>query len=503
MQKRQDKTTRINSSYQRSSSQNRSFSRDSYVNSSRVNPAVSGASAGRTDSARYSELRKKRKRGKRIKIALVSILCVLVLGVGAAGAYVWYLNSKITGDVDQSLLDALAVTESSDPFYMLLMGVDKSEARDASGEFGDTYRCDTIILCRVDPKNKIAALVSLPRDLQIVNMGGTTEDPIGYGTAKLNAAYAYGGPALMVETVSQIAGVPISHYVECDFDGFEAAVDAVGGVEINVAMEIDDSNTGVYVPAGEQTLNGAQALSLCRSRHTYDYVGDGDALRTAYQRQVLQALAAKLLSSDIGTIFNTVNTLVNYITTDMDVSTIIGYANLMQGMSTDSIYTASMPKTSKYVNELWYDFVYQDEWEEMMQRMDQGLPPSAEAEVDEATGIVISSGGDTGLNENGNATSPAHSTASISIRNGTEQSGIASAALEKLKTFGYSNVEAGNANDSDYQNTLVIYAESTYESDAEIIAQQLGCGTVMVNDGNYLMSGNLLVILGSDYHSES
>lgn len=488
--------------------QRKSFSRDSYVDSSRLgqNSNVRGSHAS-ADSARYSEMLRKRKRSSRVKKVLIAVACVLVLAVGSAGAYVWYLNSKITSGVDQELLDALTATETSDPFYMLLMGVDKSEAREEDEEFaGGSFRCDTIILCRIDPRNKIASLVSLPRDLQITNMGGTTSNPAGYGTNKLNAAYAYGGPALVVETVSKIAGVPISHYVECDFDGFEAAVDAVGGVEIDVKVEIDDGHTGVYVPAGVQTLNGAQALSVCRSRHTYDdYLGaDGDALRTAYQRQVLSALASKLLSSDVGTILNTVNTIVQYVTTDMDVTTILGYAGALQGMSSENIYTASMPKTSKYVDDLWYDFVYQDEWEEMMERMDQGLPPAAEAEVDPNTGITLSAGGESSSSsvDPSEATSPVHASASIAVRNGTEAGGIASSVVEKLKSFGYTNLDAGNANSTDYDSTLIIYNDLNYEQDAKIIAAQLGCGTAMQNDGNYLVSTDLLVVIGTDYSAE-
>ncbi len=88
-------------------------------------------------------------------------------------------------------------------FYMLLMGTDKSAAREQSTQYaGDTFRSDSMILTRVDPQNKKVTMVSMHRDTEI--------EIEGYGLQKLNASYAIGGPALAIKTVSQMAGVPIS-----------------------------------------------------------------------------------------------------------------------------------------------------------------------------------------------------------------------------------------------------------------------------------------------------
>ncbi len=484
------------------------FSRDKYVKSK----ASSGLSVSKLntkeskqlgDTSKYSNLRKKRKRNKILKAVACTLVAVIVLAGAGAFAYAQYLNSKMMEGVDDSLREALSSTDSpTDPFYMLLLGVDGSLERDSSSEFGGSYRCDSIILTHVDPKNKKVTLISLPRDLQITNMGGTADNPTGYGTQKLNAAHAYGGPALVVSTVSKIANVPISHYLEINFDGFIAAVDAVGGVEVDVKYAIDssESQTGWDVPAGLQTLNGYQALSLCRSRHSYDYIGDGDALRTANQRMVMTALAKKILSSDLPTILNTVNSLVQYVLTDMDLGTMAGLAQSMQGIDPANMYTGSMPKVSNYVDGIWWDFVYQDKWNDMMQRVNQGLSPTAEEEVDSATGIVISSGDGSASASNGDK--PSISTASIAVRNGTAIQGIATKAVDLLKKFGYTNVEGGNADSQTYTQTLIIYKDSTYATDANTIAKQLGCGTVQQDNGTYLMTSNILVVLGADYTTE-
>ena len=113
----------------------------------------------------------------------------------------------------------------------------------------------------------------------------------------------------MVDTISKFAGVPISHYVEIDFDGFKAAVDALGGIDVDVPVTIDDDDAGGYVEAGQQTLNGDQALILCRSRHTYDEYGSGDYYRMANQRMVMGAIAKKILASDVVTMANTINAM--------------------------------------------------------------------------------------------------------------------------------------------------------------------------------------------------
>ena len=485
------------------------YSRDKYVSKKPASDANSTdtdstTTTSSTEASKYSKMRKKRKRNKIIKIAACTILVLIIAAGAGVFAYAQYLNSKMMEGVDDSLREALSSTDSpTDPFYMLLLGVDGSLERDNSSEFaGGSYRCDSIILTRVDPKNKKVTLISLPRDLQITNMGGTTENPTGYGTQKLNAAHAYGGPALVVSTVSKIANVPISHYVEINFDGFIQAVDSVGGVEVDVKYAIDksESQTGWDVPAGLQTLNGYQALSLCRSRHSYDYLGDGDALRTANQRAVMTALAKKILSSDLPTILNTVNGLVQYVLTDMDLGTIAGLAQSLQGIDPSNMYTGSMPKVSNYVDGVWWDFVYQDKWDEMMKRVNQGLSPTESEEVDASTGIVLSSGD--GTNSASGGTKPSISTASIAVRNGTSTQGLATKAVEKLKNFGYTNVEGGNADSTTYATTQIIYKSSTYETDANTIAKQLGCGTVQADDGTYLMTSNILVVVGADYTGE-
>ena len=149
-------------------------------------------------------------------------------------------------------------------------------------------RTDTIMI--VHTGSKKTTLLSLPRDTYV---------PIdGHGKNKLNAAFAFGGASLLVRTVEEVTGLHIDHYAEIGFGGFASMVDAVGGVRICVAQAINDGNAGLNIPAGCQTLNGAEALGYVRSRK----FATGDLERVQHQRQFLAALLSKVASA--GTLIN-------------------------------------------------------------------------------------------------------------------------------------------------------------------------------------------------------
>lgn len=305
-----------------------------------------------------------------------------------------------------------------------------------------------------------------------------------------------------MKTVSKLAGVPISHYAEINFDGFKDIVDALGGVEVDVPMEIDDEDAGGHLDAGLQTLSGDQALILCRSRHAYDEYGDGDSYRAANQRLVLSAIAKKILSADVATMASTVQALSQYVTTDLEISDIIGLAQTMQGLdpATD-IYSAMEPTTSKYINDVWYEINNVDEWKKMMTRVNQGLPPTDEDIVDEMSNTVLATTGSgqthSSTNEDGTQ-KKAKRTGSVAVRNGNGITGAGTEASERIEELGYS-VESGNADSFDYPKTLVIYDDEAKASRAQEIVDALGVGKAMKNDGSYLFESDFLVVLGSDW----
>ncbi len=469
----------------------RSRRRDAQVQDAPAPSDVKDA-ASRLSRNEYAKTHKAKRHGKAF-YAVIAVVAVALIGAGAAFAYVNVLSGNFRsglGDTSKYLVK----TSLTQPFYMLLMGTDGSAERDESGDFGDSYRTDSIMLARIDPVNKKVTLVSLHRDTMI-DYGDE------YGINKLNAAHVFGGPELSVKTVSKLAGVDISHYAEINFDGFREIVDALGGVEVDVPMTIDDEDAGGHLDAGLQTLNGDQALILCRARHAYDEIGPGDEYRAANQRLVMAAIAKKLLSADVATMASTVQTLSKYVTTDLGVTDIIGLAQNMQGLdpSTD-IYSAMEPTTSKYVDGVWYEVNNTEEWKAMMKRVDAGLSPTEGNVVDQVSGTILATTGDGSASSAGEAGSggAVKSGGSVAIRNGNGVSGAGLDAAERIQGLGYS-VNTSNADNFDYAKTIVVYKTAAEKEYAEAIVSKLGVGEVMQNDNTYLFEEDFLIVLGADW----
>lgn len=158
------------------------------------------------------------------------------------------------------------------------------EERKDLGTGGDVgQRTDTIMLLHIGKGPNL--LMSIPRDSQV-------EIP-GHGTTKINAAYAYDGPKLLVETIEQNTGIRIDNYVEIGLGGFVDVVDAVGGIEICPKTKMKDKLANLDIDKGCQDADGKTALGYARSRHTS---GLGDIDRAKHQREVVSAVGDEAVS---------------------------------------------------------------------------------------------------------------------------------------------------------------------------------------------------------------
>lgn len=237
-------------------------------------------------------------------------------------------------------------TESAEPLYFLVIGSDSREGVDKSlfGDFAGA-RGDVVMLVRLDPDQSRAHILSVPRDTWV---------PIdGHGEGKINAAFAHGGAALMVKTVRQVFDVPIHHYVEVDFAGFQALVDELGGVEMTFAHQARDAKSRLDVPAGEVRLDGYQALAYARSRTyqelvdgTWRTVDGGDLGRAARQQALVRAIAEQLKRpSNLADTGEVVASIAQHVTVDAALAdaSLTRLAFSLRGLSGADISSATLP----------------------------------------------------------------------------------------------------------------------------------------------------------------
>jgi LCP family protein required for cell wall assembly len=224
-----------------------------------------------------------------------SVLAVIValLLVAAVGTY-FYLNSKLTRS--NILVDYAGRPSPGSGTNWLIAGSDsrqglskRQERRLSTGHLDSTGsgRSDTIMILHIPASGK-PLLISIPRDSYV-------EIP-GYGRNKINAAFSFGGPKLLAETIQNNTGLYINHFMEIGFGGFVRVVNAVGGVRMCLVHKLNDRASGLHLHRGCQVLNGGEALAYVRDRHDF---ATQDLQREQDQRIFLKALLSKMTSAGV------------------------------------------------------------------------------------------------------------------------------------------------------------------------------------------------------------
>ena len=241
----------------------------------------------------------KKRMSRRAKIIWACVLVpLLLIGIGllAGGLYLRHVEGKV------ERVDAFAsVPEAGRPqkdavakgaMNFLLLG---SDSRDPDNDGGS--RSDTIIVLHLNKDQSAAELISIPRDTW-VHIPESADGRHGNTDAKINAAFAWGGVPLMVQTVEGYTGVRIDHVALVDFSGFKEIVDALGGVNIDVETSFTSTHSlnadgKRHFDKGPQEMDGAAALDYARERYSFK---DGDFARIRHQQQVIKAILDKAAS---------------------------------------------------------------------------------------------------------------------------------------------------------------------------------------------------------------
>ena len=431
-----------------------------------------------------------RRRAVVIRRTLITVALVVLFGVAgtAAAAALWmgYINGKIIGQplpkvIGSNKLPASPLVKPpppGDPFYMLIFGVDTRP-----NEVG-VARSDTLILVRVDPKQKHIAMISIPRDTRV---------PIpGHKTFKINSAMQWGGPSLAIQTVHELTGLPISHYMTVNFNSFKDLVDAIGGVDINVPERIVDleaagwDRKAMVVPAGFQKLDGKHALTFVRARHQF---ADQDYTRMRDQQEFIKALAKQTLQlKNVWKVQAIVSALVNNVKTDMPIEQILGIVGQFNGMKPNGVETVTLPSDPKMIGKVAYVIVDTSKMDAMLERFAAGQPlkPGDTTSSDQtATTSTVASGSAQPIN------------ATATVRNGMGKKGVAAQAASELTQAGFTVKEVGNTAKPVYDQTLIIYKAD--RTSAELVEQTLGFGKIVASRGLYSFTTDVMLVVGKDW----
>ncbi|HUP26456.1 MAG TPA: LCP family protein [Candidatus Limnocylindrales bacterium] len=447
--------------------------------------------------------KKPRRKASRKRIALRSFAGVAVIMVVMVGFLFGKGYLKLHKIFKGGAEGAAALQDNVDPsklrgegdgrvnILLLGRGGDGHEAPDLT---------DTILIASLDPVQKKAALLSIPRDLWV--------QPEGSGHTKINAVYANAKYAALAKKQSNAdaekaglnalekeiqadIGIPIHYHVMVDFNAFQQAINTVGGIDINVAESetvyevLYDESTGKHytldVKKGQQHFDGQRALFYARSRHTS---ARGDFDRTERQRKIMLALKDRVLS--LGTFANPakisqlIDAFGNHVQANLTIQEVMRLYDIGKGIDSSSVASVGLADSPN-------NYVITDN----INGVSIVRPRAGVDDFSEIQSYIRNSLKD-GFIANENA--------SIAVYNGTETPGLATRKAAELKSYGYNVITIADAPTKTYQKTILTDLRSGQKKYTKhYLEQRLGVTAVgslpdtTINPG----TADFVIILGS------
>ena len=389
--------------------------------------------------------------------------CATVLGLVASASGLAYVYRKYERLPRVELTGVLATDDdsgSAEPENYLIVGVDSAAGLDRDDPVrrgrDDNQRSDTIMVLRIDPESRQAALLSLPRDLWIPIPGSTSNQ-------RINTMIERGGPEMLIRAIDEYLGIPVHHYVQVDFAAFQGLVEAVDGVPVYANHPARDEETGLVLDQGCVTLEPEQALAYVRSRH-YEERIDGewvedprsDLGRIQRQQDFIRRALSRAIDKGARNprrLDELIDVALDGITVDdaLTADDIFRLGNRFRSFEPEDLLTYSVPTIDDNVGAAEILRLVEDE---------------AEPVLAVFRGVSDDEGG----------ISPA--SVRLRVQNGSGRPGEASLAASQLTAVGFGVSGTGEAPTFDHERTVVQYPAGERQA-AELVARWLAADAVL------------------------
>ena len=434
------------------------------------------------------EDKKKNKKHTLRKVLLTLLLIIIVIGI-IFFIHVQKNGGGLKGIVTTVIGSSAEKEKELQDIYLLVMG--KSE-----------NMTDTIMVVKYSAKNQSASMLSIPRD----TFTGDDEKK-ARASDKINSKYINGGAQDTLKEVNELTGLNIRYYLIVDTKALRDLVDAIGGVEFDVPIDMDYDDVTqalhIHVKKGLQLLNGEQAEGVVRFRHNNNYTsypvsyGDNDLGRMRTQREFLKILLKQLMKpTNITKINNLLKIAQEEVETNIDWNTAKGYVPSLFGFNTNNLGTNALPGEAKYANGVAVFIANPIKTKELINTMFLQVVNNTE-QTEETTDTYTNTTKNSTKNEitTSSTTLKPKSSISLQLINATGSKKRFEAAKAQLKAQGYKI--QGEAQTTPIDKTIIINRKDLNTEDVEAVKSLLGTGKIAV--GKTSEKNSITILIGKDY----
>ena len=434
------------------------------------------------------EDKKKNKKHTLRKVLLTLLLIIIVIGI-IFFIHVQKNGGGLKGIVTTVIGSSAEKEKELQDIYLLVMG--KSE-----------NMTDTIMVVKYSAKNQSASMLSIPRD----TFTGDDEKR-ARASDKINSKYINGGAQDTLKEVNELTGLNIRYYLIVDTKALRDLVDAIGGVEFDVPIDMDYDDVTqalhIHVKKGLQLLNGEQAEGVVRFRHNNNYTsypvsyGDNDLGRMRTQREFLKTLLKQLMKpANITKINNLLKIAQEEVETNIDWNTAKGYVPSLFGFNTNNLVTNALPGEAKYANGVAVFIANPIKTKELINTMFLQVVNNTE-QNEETTDTDTNTAKNSTKNEitTSSTTLKPKSSISLQLINGTGSKKRFEAAKTQLKAQGYKI--QGEAQTTPIDKTIIINRKDLNTEDVEAVKSLLGTGKIAA--GKTSEKNSITILIGKDY----